>query len=421
MKSDLSDYCLNLAKQARLASRQLAILAANVKDGWLLECADALVSSAEEIIQANQEDLASAPQFGLSDAALDRLRLDQAGIEAMALALREIAALRDPIGETIEGWVRPNGLEIRKVRVPLGTVLFIYESRPNVTVDAAAIAMKSGNAILLRGGKEAHHSSMALVQIMNRVARRRGIPEGAVQLLGTTDRAAVGCLLKLNDLIDVVIPRGGKALIERVVAEARMPVIKHFDGNCHVYVDASADLAMAEQIVINSKCQRMGVCNACESLLIHYSLAKSFLPRIAKALLQHGIELRGDAAVCQWISDAVPGSEADWAEEYLGPKISICLVESLQDAIDHINRYGSRHTDAIVTQDLSSARQFQNQVDSSAVLVNASTRFNDGGQFGLGAEIGISTDKLHARGPCGLKELTTYKYLVVGDGHTRDE
>jgi glutamate-5-semialdehyde dehydrogenase len=242
-----------------------------------------------------------------------------------------------------------------------------------------------------------------------------------VQLVSTTDRAAVGHFLKLHELIDVVIPRGGKALIERVVSEARMPVLKHYDGNCHVYVDSSADLSMAEQIVINSKCQRMGVCNACESLLIHMAVANSFLPRIATALTQCGIELRGDTQVCQLVSQAVPGSDTDWAQEYLGPTISVCIVADLQAAIDHINRYGSHHTDAIVTRDLESARRFQDQVDSAAVMVNASTRLNDGGQFGLGAEIGISTDKLHARGPCGLKELTTYKYLVVGDGHTRKE
>lgn len=420
-KSDLSAYCLNLAQQARLASRQLACLSSGVKNDWLLHSADELVNNAAEILQANSEDLAAAPQYGLSEASIDRLRIDRAGIELMAKGLREIASLRDPVGETLEGWRRPDGLEIRKVRVPLGTILFLYESRPNVTVDAAAIAVKSGNAILLRGGKEAFHSSTALVGLLNRVAKRHGIPEAAVQLVSTTDRAAVGHFLKLHELIDVVIPRGGKALIERVVSEARMPVLKHYDGNCHVYVDSSADLNMAEQIVINSKCQRMGVCNACESLLIHMAVANSFLPRIATALTQRGIELRGDTQVCQLVPQAVPGSDADWAQEYLGPTISVCIVADLQAAIDHINRYGSHHTDAIVTRDLESARRFQDQVDSAAVMVNASTRLNDGGQFGLGAEIGISTDKLHARGPCGLKELTTYKYVVVGDGHTRKE
>ena len=419
MTVDITSYCKKMAGRARSASRQLANLSTGVKDRWLLACADEIVSSPSTILDANQEDLANAPQYGLSEAEVDRLRMDQKGIEALALALREIAMLRDPVGETIEGWVRPNGLEIRKVRVPLGTVFFIYESRPNVTVDAAAICVKSGNAVILRGGKEAIHSSLALVRMINQVAAKYSIPDGAVQLVDTTDRAVVGHFLQLSHFIDVVIPRGGRELIERVTREAQMPVIKHFDGNCHVYVDATADLMMAEQVVINSKCQRMGVCNACESLLIHRSLSHHFLPRIAQQLLHHGIEIRGDSEVCRLVPEAVPGSEQDWAAEYLGPVISICIVDNLQAAIDHINRYGSHHTDAIVTRDLNSARQFQLQIDSSAVIVNASTRFNDGGQLGLGAEIGISTDKLHARGPCGLRELTTYKYLIVGNGHTR--
>lgn len=416
---DVESYCLKLARQARFASRELAMLSSSVKDSWLLDAADELVENASTVIEANQKDLENAPQYGMSEAAVDRLRIDHVAIQGMANGLREIAGLRDPVGETIEGWVRPNGLEIRKVRVPLGTVFFIYESRPNVTVDAAAICVKSGNAVVLRGGKEAIHSSTALVRLLDQVGLRRGIPKGAVQLVDTPDRAVVGGLLQLNNLIDVVVPRGGKELIERVVNEAKMPVIKHFDGNCHVYVDESAELTMAESIVVNSKCHRLGVCNACESLLIHKSLTNSFLPEIATALLRNGIELRGDATVCQVIPEAVLGTDQDWGTEYLGPVISVCIVESLQAAINHINRYGSHHTDAIVTQDFESARQFQQQVDSSAVMVNASTRFHDGGQFGLGAEIGISTDKLHARGPCGLKELTTYKYLVVGNGQTR--
>lgn len=418
-KMDLEQYCLQTANAARRASSALATLPTAIKDQWLLASADALLENVDRILQANALDLAAAAGYGLTAAAIERLVLSQTGIVAIAQSLREIAALRDPVGQSIEGWVRPNGLEIRKVRVPLGVVFFIYESRPNVTVDAAAICVKSGNAVILRGGKEALNSSQALVDIMTETGTQCGLPDNAVQLVSTTDRSAVGHFLMMNELIDVAIPRGGKGLIQRVMQEARMPVIKHYDGNCHVYVDASADLEMAVKIVVNSKCQRLGVCNTCESLLVHRNVATTILPAIATALSQAGIELRGDRATCSLIPNAVLGTEQDWSTEYLGPIISICVVESLEAAIQHINRYGSHHTDAIVTENLQAARQFQLAVDSSAVMVNASTRFNDGGQFGLGAEIGISTDKFHARGPCGLSELTTYKYLVTGCGHVR--
>ncbi|MBX3420009.1 MAG: glutamate-5-semialdehyde dehydrogenase [Pirellulaceae bacterium] len=418
--NDLQQQCLQMARHARQASRQLACLPTAVKDRWLLACADALEDQTQSILQANAVDIAAAPEFGLTEASIDRLRLSPASIAEIAGSLRDIARLRDPVGETIEGWVRPNGLEIRKVRVPLGTVLFIYESRPNVTVDAAAICVKSGNAVILRGGKEAAHSSQALVEIINNQAKRCGLPESAVQLVSTPDRAAVGHFLQLDQWIDVAIPRGGKGLIERVVSEARMPVIKHYDGNCHVYIDATADPNMAVRVVINSKCQRLGVCNTCESLLIHQNVADTILPQIADELTARGIEMRGDARVCSKIPAAVPGTQQDWGTEYLGPIISLCIVDNLDAAIEHINLYGSHHTDAIVTSDLSAARRFQQAVDSSAVMVNASTRFNDGGCFGLGAEIGISTNKFHARGPCGLRELTTYKYLVDGQGQVRE-
>ncbi len=417
--SDLQSQCLEMARRAKVASRVLAVLPGALKDAWLLECAKAIEAATDEILQANSLDLAAAPGYGLSDAAVDRLKLSPSSISAIATAVREVASLRDPVGESIEGWVRPNGLDVRKVRVPLGTVFFVYESRPNVTVDAAAICVKSGNAVILRGGKEAMHSSRALVKIINQVGSRMGIPDGAVQLVETTDRGAVGHFLKLDQFIDVAIPRGGRGLIERVVEEARMPVIKHFDGNCHVYVDAAADPKMALEIVVNSKCQRLGVCNTCESLLIHQQIAASVLPGIVTALLERGIEIRGDDAARKFSPKIVAGSEQDWSTEYLGPIISVCVVADIDAAIEHINRYGSHHTDAIVTNDLGAARKFQLQVDSSAVMVNASTRFNDGGQLGLGAEIGISTDKFHARGPCGLRELTTYKYLVTGNGHVR--
>ncbi len=416
---NLQVYCRKAAEQAKSASRLLANLSTEVKNRWLLHAADQLENSTAGLLAANALDLEAAPIFGLTEAAIDRLRLTESRIAAMAQGLREIAALPDPIGEVIEGSRRPNGLEISKVRVPLGTVFFIYESRPNVTVDAAAICVKSGNAVILRGGKEAMHSSAALVTVLNEAASSCGLPTGAVQIIETIDREAVGHLLKMSDLIDVAIPRGGKGLIERVVAEARMPVLKHFDGNCHVYIDCDADTTMAEAVLVNSKCHRLGVCNACESLLIHADVAQTLLPRLASALQSHGIEIRGDEATCQLIPKALPATEEDWYTEYLGPTLSCKVVANLSEAVEHINRYGSHHTDAIVTNNLITAREFTRQIDSAAVMVNASTRFNDGGEFGLGAEIGISTDKFHARGPCGLKELTSYKYVVYGAGHVR--
>ena len=303
--------------------------------------------------------------------------------------------------------------------MPLGVVFFVYESRPNVTADAAAVALASGNAIILRGGKEAAHSSRRLVENIRAAVTESGLPTDCVQLVDVGDRQAVGEFLAMADLIDVAIPRGGEALIQRVCSEARMPVLKHFTGNCHVYVDKAADLDMAETITVNAKCQRMGVCNAAESLLVHRDLAGTFLPRIAAALTAQGVEIVGDAATQTLLPNAVAATEADWATEYLGPRISVAVVDSLDGAIDHINRYGSRHTDAIVTSDTEAARRFASRVDTACAMINASTRFNDGGELGLGAEIGISTDKLHARGPCGTRELTTYKYVVTGTGHIR--
>ncbi|MHB8970472.1 MAG: glutamate-5-semialdehyde dehydrogenase [Pirellulaceae bacterium] len=416
---DLKAYCTEVAQRAAQASRVLAVIRGELKDQWLRQSAVALRAKMEIIQAANQRDLDAAPAYGLTVAEIDRLRLTPPRIDEIARGLEAVAALPDPVGETIESTVRPNGLDIAKIRVPLGTVFFIYESRPNVTADAAAICVKSGNAVILRGGKEARHSSAAIVELLRSTATDLGLPEYAVQLVATTDRAAVGYFLQMNQYIDVAIPRGGAGLIRRVTSEATMPVIKHFDGNCHVYVDASADLAMALAIVENAKCQRMGVCNACESLLVHAQLAEDFLPRMAVALRSHGVEIRGDERTRDRIADAVAATEEDYYTEYLGPQISVRVVDSLDDAIAHINQYGSHHTDAIITRDLAAARQFVAAVDSSAVMVNASTRFNDGGEFGLGAEIGISTDKFHARGPCGLKELTSYKYVVYGNGHVR--
>jgi glutamate-5-semialdehyde dehydrogenase len=338
----------------------------------------------------------------------------------IAQGLREVAALPDPVGECLGGSVRPNGLTIQKVRVPIGVIFFIYESRPNVTADAAAIAIKSGNAILLRGGKEAHMTSRAIVEVLRESASWAGLPSDALQMVPMLDRRAVGELLKLSKQIDLVIPRGGESLVRRVCAEATMPVLKHFDGNCHVYVDSQADLEQAAQVVVNSKTQRMGVCNAAESLLVHEAVARVFLPKLAEDLSPFGIELRGDGLAMEILPGIAAAGEEDWGREYLGPIMSVKIVSDLDEAIAHINRYGSKHTDAIMTKDIQTARRFTNRVDSAVVIVNASTRFNDGGQFGFGAEIGISTDKLHARGPCGLTELTTYKYVVYGDGQLRE-
>ena len=419
LPQDLGTECLAMARTAKAAAARLVEVSGGAKDAWLRQSALLLREQTGRILEANAADIAAAPGYGLTDAQVDRLRLTPQRIEAIAVALEEIAMLRDPIGEVIESAVRPNGLEVAKVRVPLGVVFFIYESRPNVTADAAAICVKSGNAVILRGGKEAAHSSRAIVDLLVEAARQHGIPDGAIQLVGTTDRAAVGHFLSLADYIDVAIPRGGEGLIRRVSAEAKMPVIKHFAGNCHVYVDRSADAELAIRLTVNSKCQRLGVCNACESLLIHRDVAETLLPDLARALIEQGIEIRGDKLTCRLVAGAKPATDEDYFTEYLGPVISVKVVESLDEAILHINHYGSHHTDAIITTDLNAARQFTKRVDSSAVMVNASTRFNDGGEFGLGAEIGISTDRFHARGPCGLKELTSYKYVVYGDGQIR--
>ncbi len=417
--ADLAAYCRDVAQAAKAASAQMATLGSGVKIEWLHRAAQVLRENTAAIEHANADDLAAAPGYGLTAAEIDRLRLSDERIESIAAALEEVAQIRDPIGRVIDSTIRPNGLRIDKIRVPLGVVFFIYESRPNVTADAAAICVKAGNAVILRGGKEALHSSRAIVELLQQAARETGLPDDAVQLVSTIDRAAVGEFLGMPQYIDVAIPRGGESLIRRVAAEAKMPVIKHFDGNCHVYVDASADLAMAREIVVNSKCQRMGVCNAAESLLVHSDVAAEFLPAAAAAMAPFKVEIRGDERTCKLIKTAKLATEADYGAEFLGPVISACVVDSVDEAIDHINRYGSHHTDAIITGDLAASERFAAGVDSAAVMINASTRFNDGGEFGLGAEIGISTDKFHARGPCGVDELTSYKYVVHGQGQVR--
>jgi glutamate-5-semialdehyde dehydrogenase len=415
----LSDHCRDIATRARRAAIDLAGVGSERKAACLRAAADRIRADAEAILAANRLDLAAAPGYGLSAAAIDRLTLDAKRIEAIAAGVEAVASLPDPVGEVLEESTQPNGLHVRKIRVPLGVVFFIYESRPNVTADAAAVALASGNAIILRGGKEAAHSSARIVESVRQAIQESGLPVDCVQLVDTPDREAVGEFLKMDDLIDIVIPRGGEALIRRVCSEARMPVLKHFSGNCHVYVDKAADLAMAKAITVNAKCQRMGVCNAAESLLVHRDVAAAFLPDMAAALTAQGVEIVADGATRALVPSAGMATEADYATEFLGPKISIAVVDSLDAAIDHINRYGSRHTDAIVTADPTAADRFTARVDTAAVMVNASTRFNDGGELGLGAEIGISTDKLHARGPCGTKELTTYKFVVTGTGQVR--
>jgi glutamate-5-semialdehyde dehydrogenase len=422
---DLAAYCDDLARQAREASRILATAGRAQKDRWLERVADDLERRADEVLAANEQDVAAAQkrleEGTLTSAQVDRLRLTPERLRAAADGLRDVARLPDPVGEVRSSTTRPNGLEVVKVGVPLGVILFIYESRPNVTVDAAGLCVKSGNAVILRGGREALTSNLALHRILHDALQACGLPPAAVQLVADPDREAVGRLLRRNDLIDLVIPRGGEGLIRRVAEEARMPVLKHYKGNCHVYVEKSADLDRAERIVLNAKCQRPGVCNAVESLLVDAALADTFLPRVCQSLQKRGVEIRGCPETCRRVPGAVPATEEDYDTEFLDLILSVKVVAGLQEAIAHIARYSSGHTEAILTNDLSASRAFTRAVDAAAVFVNASTRFHDGYEMGLGAEIGISTDKFHARGPCGLVELTSYKYLVQGDGQVRGE
>jgi glutamate-5-semialdehyde dehydrogenase len=419
MTTDLLTECRTLADRARAASRRLATVKGTAKNDWLERAADAVKARAELILEANARDVAAAPGFGLNAAAIDRLTLNPKRLDDLARALVEVAALPDPVGEVVTSSRRPNGLDVTQIRVPIGVILFIFESRPNVTADAAALCVKSGNAVILRGGKEAIHSNRALHRVLADELEPCGLPADAVQLVQTTDRDAVGHLLKMSDRIDLTIPRGGEGLIRRVAAEATMPVLKHYNGNCHVYVDSDFDLDMAVSVTVNAKAQRPGVCNAAETLLVHRDAAPRFLPTAAELLRKAGVELRGDAASRAIVPEMVPVTDADWDTEFLDKILAVGVVDSIDEAIAHITRHGSGHTEAILTRDLAAARKFVAEVDSSCVLVNASTRFNDGGQLGLGAEIGISTDKFHARGPCGLRELTTTKWVVFGDGQIR--
>jgi glutamate-5-semialdehyde dehydrogenase len=418
--ANLAEQIEAMGRRARAAARALALCSEDRKNTALLAMADAIEAAGAEIVAANGRDLQAAPGYGLNAAAVDRLRLDAPRIHAMAAGVREVAALPDPCGEIIRQWTRPNGMQITKLRVPIGVVGIIYESRPNVTADAAVLCVKSGNACILRGGKEAIHSNAAIAKALSAGAVHAGLSADIVQLVPFTDREGVRLLAQMDRYLDVIVPRGGHALIEAVVEHARMPVIKHYHGVCHVYVDQAADLAMAEKIAVNAKCQRPGVCNAMETLLVHRDVAGEFLPSVAKALRDRGVELRGDKRTCEVLgADVKAATEEDWTTEYLDLILSIRVVDSLEQAIDHIEHYGSHHSDSIVTADEAAARKFLAAVDSAAVFWNVSTRFCDGGEFGFGAEIGISTDKLHARGPMGLEELTTYKYLVTGAGQVR--
>ena len=410
---------LNKCAVAKAAAAKLATLGSLVKDKALLAMADAFEANKESIKAANRIDLAAAEKNGLAGAMLKRLTLDDAKIEQMADGVRQIAALRDPVGETIEGYLRPNGMEIRKMRVPIGVIGIIYESRPNVTADVAALCLKSGNAVVLRGGSEAINSNLAIARLIRQSINSEGVPEGAVQIIETTDRQAARELMEMKDYIDCLIPRGGKNLVRTVVETSQIPVIWHLDGNCHVYVDAAACLAMANDITFNAKVQNPSVCNAAETLLVNEKIAADFLPGICKRLSDAGVELRGCEKTRAIAAGLKEAAEEDWTEEYLDLILAIKVVDGIEEAIDHINKYGSNHTDTIVTQDYSAAGRFTNEVDSACVFVNVSTRFSDGYEFGKGAEMGISTQKLHARGPMGIEELTTYKYVVIGDGQLR--
>ena len=410
---------VNMAKAARAAATQMAKCGSNQKNAVLLGMADKIEKDASTIKKANKKDLDRAKEMGLSPAMIDRLTVSDSTIKSMAKGLREVAGLNDPVGAISKSWLRPNGLEVTRMRIPLGVIGIIYESRPNVTIDAAGLCLKAGNAVILRGGSEAFYSNQALADIIGQVLGDRGLPETAVQIVPVRDRKAVNILLNQEEFIDLIIPRGGEGLIRFVVEHSTIPVLKHYKGVCHVYVDDGADLNMAGDICFNAKVQRPGVCNAMETLLVHRSIAKEFLPQIAKRLTSAGVEIRGCPETCQLLPDALKAEPSDWPEEYLDLVLTVRVVDDMDQAITHISEYGSKHTESIVTRDYKRARRFVRETDSSVVLVNASTRFNDGAELGLGAEIGISTSKLHAFGPMGLEELTTTKFVVFGDGQIR--
>ncbi|MDG3440896.1 glutamate-5-semialdehyde dehydrogenase [Nitrospirillum amazonense] len=416
---DLTALMQDIGQRARAASADLAVTTPEQRVAGLRAAAAALRADAATILDANARDMAAGQAKGLTPALLDRLRLDEGRLEAMARGLEEVADLPDPLGAVMADWTRPNGLRIQRVRVPLGVIGIIYESRPNVTADAGGLCVKSGNAAILRGGSESLHSSSTIVAAMRRGLVEGGLPADAVQLVPTTDRAAVGILLTMTDFVDVIIPRGGKSLTARVAAESRVPVIKHLDGICHVYLDRAADPAKGRAIALNAKMRRTGICGAMETLLVHRDVAATQLPALIEDLVGAGCEVRGDATVQALDARVLPADDADWDTEYLDAILSVKVVDGVDEAIAHVERHGSHHTDSIVTEDAATAEYFLARVDSGIVLWNASTQFADGGEFGFGAEIGISTGKLHARGPVGAEQLTSYKYVVRGDGQTR--
>ena len=416
---EIKDYMQTLGRRARAAARTLGRAETAAKNAALLAMAAAIEARAEELIAVNREDLDASRAQGLDAAMLDRLELNDARIEAMADGLRQIASLPDPVGEISGLNYRPSGIQVGRMRVPLGVIGIIYESRPNVTADAAGLCLKSGNASILRGGSEAIHSNRAIAECIQAGLTQAGLPPEAVQVVETTDRAAVSELVRMKEYVDVIVPRGGKGLIERVSEEARVPVIKHLHGVCHVYIDDAADLDKALKVAFNAKCQRYGTCNTMETLLVARGVAAQVLPALGTMYRQEGVELRGCEATRQILPGIKAATEDDWYAEYLAPILAIRVVEDLDAAIDHIAKYSSQHTDSIVTENITRARRFLREVDSSSVMVNASTRFADGFEYGLGAEIGISTDKIHARGPVGLEGLTSQKFIVFGDGHVR--
>ena len=413
--SEIQETIHQMGRQARAAAYALAQLSADEKNAILRSMAAAIRENAASLLDANAKDLEAGIEKGLSAAMLDRLRLDEARIEAMAAGIDQVAKLPDPVGQVMDKWMRPNGIEIEQVRVPIGTIGIIYESRPNVTADAAVLCFKTGNATILRGGSEAIHSNRAIAAAL----ASAGAPEHSIQLIPFTDRESVAVLAGMDQWLDLIIPRGGKGLIETVVSLARMPVIKHYDGICHLFVDKAADVDMAVSLTVNAKTQKCGVCNALETLLVHRAMAAAFLPKAAAALREKRVELRGCGETRAVLTDILPATEDDWSTEYLDLILSIKIVASPEEAVEHINRYGSHHTDTIVTADEATAERFLRTVDSACVFHNVSNRFADGGEFGFGAEIGISTDKLHARGPMGLRELTSYQYRVRGNGQVR--
>lgn len=416
---DVKQYMKSVGQQARAASRLMALADTAVKNRALLAIADAILNSSAELIAANAKDVAAAKSNGLDAASVDRLTLTDKTVRGMAEGLQQIAQLPDLIGEISELKYRPSGIQVGKMRVPLGVIGIIYESRPNVTADAAGLCLKSGNAAILRGGSEAIYSNQAIAVCVHAGLKAAGLPETAVQVVNTTDRAAVGELITMKEYVDIIVPRGGKSLIARISEEAKVPVIKHLDGICHVYIDDEADLVKAIRIADNAKTHRYGVCNAMETLLVHANVAAKVLPELGKIYLDKNVELRGDEAARKLVAQMTAATEADWQTEYLAPILSVRVVANLDEAIEHINQYSSQHTDSIVTENYTSAMRFLREVDSSSVMVNASTRFADGFEYGLGAEIGISTDKIHARGPVGLEGLTSQKYIVLGSGQIR--